>query len=842
MMWTSRMPNVNRSLTALGAILVLALSAQAWAELPTVGEGLMLDRVSMIGRSAMVTDPVAAMVAAGTWQAPQEGDTLDRRDGEKATWTKVEADFEGWFRGEGLAGRYLYVPVKSDRAQPALLHTVGSETVYINGRPLAGDYYGFGYLRIPIHLKKGDNEILVYGGRSAGFRGNGRLRVALEEVPASLLQIDTSDMTTPDLIVGETADTVGAVKILSWHDEARRDLTLRLHGSGLKTTVTKVPVISPVTLRKVGFEIDADAPTQTGDIEATLDLFEGNSAKPIDSVTFRLRRRAANQTYKRTFVSEIDGSVQYYAVNPADALPGDDSPKAIFLSVHGASVEATNQANAYSSKSWGHLICPTNRRPYGFAWEEWGLIDGMEVLADAKRIYNYDKERIYLTGHSMGGHGSWMLSQSYPDQFAATAPCAGYGSLRGYASRFEGGEEEEGEMSDLFQRLYNQHDGPLMAENNIGQAVYIFHGDADPTVPVSEARKMRDRLEELGHRDFVHYEHPGAGHWWDASDEPGASCVDWPAMFDLFARRTLPPADAVRQVDFMTCEPGISAWRNWAGILAQRKQIEPSRVSLRHDPYKRRFVGTTENVARLAIKLDHVSPGGALTVDIDGAVIEDIAYPEGEKKIWLERVEDEWKVIDRPSPAEKGPHRSGPFKAALNDRVVFVYGTAGTAEENAWALGKATFDAQEFYYRGNASIEVIADADFDAAVYPDRGVVLYGNADTNSAWSGLLGESPVQVTRSSVRVGERKVEGEDLACMFVRPRADSDKAMVAAISGTGLKGLRLNDRLPIHTSGARYPDVTVLEPTAYLSGMNGVVAAGYFGIDWSIDEGEFVWR
>jgi len=60
---------------------------------------------------------------------------------------------------------------------------------------------------------------------------------------------------------------------------------------------------------------------------------------------------------------------------------GQESPAghALFLSLHGAGVEAIGQADAYSPKTWGHLVCPTNRRPYGFDWEDWGRLDALEV-------------------------------------------------------------------------------------------------------------------------------------------------------------------------------------------------------------------------------------------------------------------------------------------------------------------------------------------------------------------------------------------------------------------------------------------------------------------------------
>ena len=106
--------------------------------------------------------------------------------------------------------------------------------------------------------------------------------------------------------------------------------------------------------------------------------------------------------------------------------------------------------------------------------------------------------------------------------------------------------------------------------------------------------------------------------------------------------------------------------------------------------------------------------------------------------------------------------------------MAFVYATKGTAAENAWAYAKARFDAETWWYRGNGAVDVVPDAGFDAAKEPDRGVVLYGNADNNSAWSALLARSPVQVRRGVVQIGGHQLPGEDLACLLCRPRPGSD--------------------------------------------------------------------
>ena len=125
---------------------------------------------------------------------------------------------------------------------------------------------------------------------------------------------------------------------------------------------------------------------------------------------------------------------------------------------------------------------------------------------------------------------------------------------------------------------------------------------------------------------------------------------------------------------------------------------------------------------------------------------------------------------------------------------------------------------------------------------PDRGVILYGNAQTNRAWQVLLAKSPVQVFNARVRIGGREVTGEDLACLFIQPRLGSDRALVGVVSGTGLPGMRLTEYLPYFISGVGYPDCILLGSETLRTEAAGVRAAGFFGEDWGIDSGEFVWR
>ena len=138
--------------------------------------------------------------------------------------------------------------------------------------------------------------------------------------------------------------------------------------------------------------------------------------------------------------------------------------------------------------------------------------------------------------------------------------------------------------------------------------------------------------------------------------------------------------------------------------------------------------------------------------------------------------------------------------------------------------------------------EIVADRAFEERNFRDRSVILYGNATTNSLWQRMLKESPLVVERGKLRAGNREWTGEDVATLFLLPRPDSKIAMVAAVGGTGMAGLRLTDRLPYFTSGVAYPDWCVFDPAVLEKGVEGVLAAGYFGNDWRLESGESVYR
>ena len=178
-----------------------------------------------------------------------------------------------------------------------------------------------------------------------------------------------------------------------------------------------------------------------------------------------------------------------------------------------------------------HIVAPTNRRPYGFDWEDWGRLDALEVLELAQQALQTDPRRTFLTGHSMGGHGAWHLGVTFPDRFAVIAPSAGWISMWSYAGLTRA--EKATPIEQLVARAGNPGDTLALVRNLAPRGVYVLHGDADDNVPVGQARRMREVLGTF-HPDFAYHEQPGAGHWW------GSPCVDWPPLFAFLGQHSLP--------------------------------------------------------------------------------------------------------------------------------------------------------------------------------------------------------------------------------------------------------------------------------------------------------------
>jgi predicted peptidase len=141
------------------------------------------------------------------------------------------------------------------------------------------------------------------------------------------------------------------------------------------------------------------------------------------------------------------------------------------------------------------VIAP--QTPTGGRWHADELIALLDNVTDDHAV---DPKRVYLTGLSMGGYGSWELGAAHPGRFAAIAPICGGGNT-------------------IDVRLARRVEGhPLKS-----LPVWAFHGAKDSVVPLTESERMVEAFKAIGNENVKLTVYPEANHdsWTATYDDPG---------------------------------------------------------------------------------------------------------------------------------------------------------------------------------------------------------------------------------------------------------------------------------------------------------------------------------
>lgn len=135
----------------------------------------------------------------------------------------------------------------------------------------------------------------------------------------------------------------------------------------------------------------------------------------------------------------------------------------------------------------------------GYGWRGFNLQAAIAALDDVEQNYRVDPARVYVTGISMGGYGTWRIALEQPARFAALVPVCGGLDVRGAS-------------------LATHADAARILAS-IPQ--WVFHGDADDIIPVEESRRMVEALQREG-ANVRYTEYRGVRHnsWDRAYAEP----------------------------------------------------------------------------------------------------------------------------------------------------------------------------------------------------------------------------------------------------------------------------------------------------------------------------------
>jgi dienelactone hydrolase len=226
-----------------------------------------------------------------------------------------------------------------------------------------------------------------------------------------------------------------------------------------------------------------------------------------------------------------EGTSQHYGVHvPQAYAAGSPTTMTMWLHWRGGAAHSAATVAPRILRDQGEAFDGIVVSPRGRGSSTWylgkGLVDVNEVWADAFARFSIDQDRVYVSGHSMGGWGSYLLSLLYPDRFAAAFPVAGpvtQGAWTGVD--FDGCDDLQYDEYTPCYIATNGSDPRLQHTRRLlgnlrNVPLAIFQGGADELVPTSGVTRQVERLVELGYRHryyvfptYEHYSHPVVDEW-----------------------------------------------------------------------------------------------------------------------------------------------------------------------------------------------------------------------------------------------------------------------------------------------------------------------------------------
>lgn len=554
-----------------------------------------------------------------------------------------------------------------------------------------------------------------------------------------------------------------------------------------------------------------------------------------------------------TFTSKHDESVQTFSYRIPANFDSGSPPWGLIVSLHGANVPSINQAGANISRDDALVVAPAARGPVNYDHEDLGRLDDLEAMAVMKDRFDVDSNRVFLSGHSMGGHGTWHVGLTNPKHFAAIGPSAAWTDHETYIStvwgrdklhtypRLKAVKETALQKNLAMPKTRNAADGTLPA--------FVLQGGQDTAVPSMQARSYVRELANRGlavdgqvgdeyHRpdpdriDVAYLEVPGAGHWWDKGIGDGNDGVNHPDMWKFLLANTRDPYPA--ELMFYTTNLRVEHEKAWIAVLEQETVHEPTTVDARVTSDGIEL--STTNVTRMAVDtavLDEAPTRADSRITVNGE-------PHGldDRRGRVVEVDQRAAVEVRESPRTqrsgvKGPDQYGPMREVHHEPYRLVYGTQGSDEETAITRNLANVRSQRLVDRARAPAVVMPDADVTRDHVRDYNLVLFGTPSSNAVLDRYRDSFPIRVGDGEVTVGEQTYSG-DLGVSFVYPNPQNADRLVQVDTGTTPRGARLTRLRDWTPTQVATPDYQVYDETVRHQKWNACRAAGFFDKRWQL--------
>ena len=482
---------------------------------------------------------------------------------------------------------------------------------------------------------------------------------------------------------------------------------------------------------------------------------------------------------------EVDGSPQYCrAYLPANYDPAKKWP--LVIQMHGY-----NPANPVYVRWWaadsryagidtefsGHQQV-IYMEPHGrgnVSYLGMGDSDVVHAIAEAKRLFSVDEDRVYLTGDSMGGWGTWNVSSRHPALFAAIAPVFGGVDYHSTMS-----EEELARLSPLDRFLNEKESSWAMADGLLNVPIFVHHGDADQSVNVEYSRWAVRLLQRWGY-DVRYREFPGRIHEaLESQTGNGNISIEW---FLEHRRNRNPRHVRIRSAELRNAKAywthALQAASPSAFMAVDAEIVDRNVIRL-----------DTENVLDIALSPSTVlvDPVKPVKVVWNGSTHE-MRFENGELRLTAPEY--------KPAAHQKNERLPGSMIDFTVTPFAVVVGTVSKDPEMV-ALCRKKADAFIHAWRDWQKQEprVFVDTAIQDADIAKYSLLLIGGPDDNRVTAQLVRKLPLQIAADRIAIDGKSFPVKDAAVQMIYPNPLNPERYVWIAAGTSTDGMHFTNPNP----------------------------------------------
>jgi dienelactone hydrolase len=480
---------------------------------------------------------------------------------------------------------------------------------------------------------------------------------------------------------------------------------------------------------------------------------------------------------------EVDGSPQFCRAY----LPGDYDPARkwpVVIQIHGY-----NPANPVYVRWWAaderhsHIDGEFSNHqgviylePHGRGNTRYlglGDTDILNVIAEAKKLFNVDEDRIYLTGDSMGGWGTWHISTRHPDLFAAIAPVFG-----GVDYHAQMSEEQLARLSPLERFLNEKQSSWALADGLLNTPIFVHHGDEDQAVNVDYSRWGVRLLQRWGY-DVRYHEYPGRVHE-ALESQNGNLNIEW---FLQHKRDANPKHIRIRSAELRNA----SAY--WAKVIQCASPLAFMALD-------------AEVVEANVIRLD---TDNILDIELTPSTVL-VDHKKPVRVVWngvpRQMIVQNGKLhLSAPGYAPSALQKTPGLPGSLGDFTVtpfaVVIGTVSKDPRMAELCRSRASDFVSFWQEWQkVKPRVFEDTAISAEDMAKYSLMLVGGPEANSLTARLMEKVPLKISADRIAVDGKEFPVKDAAVQMLYPNPFNNERYILIVAGTSIDGMYFSEVSP----------------------------------------------